>query len=386
WTAAAAGTPAVKFNLYRAQDPAPEEFGSLVSGLTEPAYTDLPSQTATYYYRAAGVSAEGLEGEPSPPAGLFTDPLPPGHVSDLAAGQADPSDGSIVLSWTAPAEDHALGRYIIKDVTEGGWDGGTVLADVAASTGPGGRETFTLFFPSTETVRTLALRAVDAFGNESLYTSNNAFADFVPPRILSVSGAPEPGSMAGRPFTILVQAGDNHLVARRDILVDGELLESGYAGEGFYYSWPLTSFPDGWHTLSVVVLDAAGNSARWDLPLVVNYVPPPAPRIAWPTGETFQLNETSIDIYGESDPDIYASLFLDGVYYGSQPTSNGLFAFHGVPLPGDGSFVVTLQAADQKGSSPGSAPLTLIVDSGPPAPPAELSAEAGVYGGVKISW
>ncbi|HOI42804.1 MAG TPA: hypothetical protein PK523_07660, partial [Elusimicrobiales bacterium] len=388
WTAAAAGTPAVSFNLYRAEGPSPEEFNLLAPGLTEPSYTDALSQTATYYYRVAGVSAEGLEGGPSPHAALFADPVPPGQVSDLAAGQADPAAGSIVLSWTAPAEDHALGRYIIKDVTEGGWDGGTVLAEVAASTGPGGRETFTLFFPSTETVRSVALKAVDAAGNESPYVSNTALIDFAPPS-LSIYDAPEPDAQIGRPLRVHFAASDNYLLGGLEYLLDGEILGSGYAGQGHLeadFQWDIAELSDGAHVLGIRVSDLGGNTASWELPVIVNYVPPPAPVITWPPGGAVALSTPVANIGGEAERGLHISLFVDDAFVSSVDCTDGYFGFSAVPLPGDGTFLLTTSASDKKGSSRRSAPLAATVDTGAPGAPLNFSAGSAAGGAVTLLW
>ncbi|MDQ7773892.1 MAG: hypothetical protein RDU13_10245, partial [Elusimicrobiales bacterium] len=386
WTAAAAGTPAASFNLYRALG-APEEFGSLITGLTAPSFEEPLFETATYYYRAAGVNADGLEGEPSPHVSLFADPVPPGQVSDLSAGRADPDAGTIVLSWTAPWEDHALGRYLIRDVPNGSWDDGLLLAEVAASTGPGGRETLTLSFPSTDTVRYVALKAVDAFGNESPYISNAVAIDFEPPT-LAVSGAPEPETVVNRPFSVHVSAIDNYTMWM-DYLLDGAELSSYYFGAGSLetdFLWDIAEFTDGPHVFGVRARDQSGNTALWELPVTVNYAPPAAPAITWPDGGAVALSTPAVDVSGQAEPGVYVSLFVDDAFIASAYSADGYFGFSAVPLPGDGTFLVTAQASDKKGSSPRSAPLAATVDTGPPGAPLNFSAGSAAGGAVTLLW
>ncbi|HNT98232.1 MAG TPA: hypothetical protein PKK31_08215, partial [Elusimicrobiales bacterium] len=243
-------------------------------------------------------------------------------------------------------------------------------------------------FLSTETVRSVALKAVDAAGNESPYVSNTALIDFGTPA-LSVYDAPEPDAQIGRPLRVHFAASDNYLLGGLEYLLDGEILGSGYVGQGYLeadFQWDIAELSDGAHVLGIRVSDLGGNTASWELPVIVNYVPPPAPVITWPPGGAVALSTPVANISGEAERGLHISLFVDDAFVSSVDCTDGYFGFSAVPLPGDGTFLLTTSASDKKGSSRRSAPLAATVDTGAPGAPLNLSAGSAAGGAVTLLW
>ncbi|MBI4656491.1 MAG: fibronectin type III domain-containing protein [Elusimicrobia bacterium] len=390
WSAAISGSPAVSFNVDRAKEPSPNSFTQIVSGTTDFTYADYIIQTSTYYYRVTGLNADGLESEPSAIVSILADVQPPGGVTDFKVISTDSATLKVTLSWTAPSEDVKLAKYIIKGMerwwvsTE--WDSAQFFAEVLASTPSGGKETFVLSLVSTNVVY-LALKAVDSFGYESSI-SNMAIADFEPPSLVVISTV-TPNSIVGRPFTTRITAQDNYRLSDVEYLVDGNVLISwSHNSQSLdeFYTWDTLELSDGYHVFSVRVADFSSNKAQWNLPLIINYVPPLAPVITDPKDET-KISTTTVIVVGTSEPNMYISIFVNDTFVASgQSNINGDFYITNVPFPGDGVFSITAQAVDKKGSSPRSKPVSVIVDLGPPNPPQNLSAGSAKDGRVKLLW
>ncbi|MBI4802892.1 MAG: fibronectin type III domain-containing protein, partial [Elusimicrobia bacterium] len=390
WSAALSGTPAVSFRIYRAAEPDPGSFLS-VGTVAETWFEDsIPLQySSTYYYRVTALNSDGLESGFSQTVSTAADVIAPGNMTDLKVISTDSATGKITLSWTAPWEDWGLDRYIIKAATnvwsDAYWDKAQPLAEVAASTGSGGRETFVLTLASTDVVRYVALKAVDNFGNQSVM-SNLAVADFEPPA-LDVTCAVPADSIVGRPFGVTIAAQDNYSLSRVQYLADGLTVSTGFPQTpslNVYYTWDITDYSDGYHVFSVRVEDYSGNTKQWDLPVTVNYVPPAAPVITSPADGT-HISTTTIFISGSAEPETYVVIFAGDVFMASLDAYSGSFETQ-ITLSGDGTFPITAQAADKKGASPRSKPVSVIVDTGAPNPPRNLSAGSAAGGAVALLW
>ncbi len=119
------------------------------------------------------------------------DPLPPGDVTGLSATPGT-ANGSVNLSWTAPADDAGndasgpVTSYLVKYSTSPftGWDQGTlVTSGLPTPVTPGSTQTMTVSGLSSDTLYYFAVRAQDEFPNLSAsYATASATTDpFTPP-------------------------------------------------------------------------------------------------------------------------------------------------------------------------------------------------------------
>jgi hypothetical protein len=119
-----------------------------------------------------GCSDDEGAGGTGPP---LDDTSPPSPVTDLVVAY-DPSAGTVVLSWTAPADDSAAERvsaYEIRfEYTSGSapadfWNDAPVIADAPQPGPPGSTETYEILDPKRARDIYVGVLAVDEAGNRS---------------------------------------------------------------------------------------------------------------------------------------------------------------------------------------------------------------------------
>lgn len=117
---------------------------------------------------------------------------------------------------------------------------------------------------------TLQARALDAAGNAASSTSvavnvantAAAVADTTPPKVSLISPTPSATVNKKGSLTITATASDNlgSSGLKQVLYIDNKLMTS-VSGGSLSYSWNLNKVSSGAHTIKVVAIDAAGNSA-----------------------------------------------------------------------------------------------------------------------------
>jgi glutamine amidotransferase PdxT len=119
----------------------------------------------------------------------------------------------------------------------------------------------TTVFNGTHSITAVAR---DAAGNQktsaavSVTVNNNTTGDTTPPSV-SISAPSSGATVSGRTNTITVTASDNVRVVGVQFQIDGVDLGSEDTSAPFRINWYTLSTPDGWHTITAVARDAAGN-------------------------------------------------------------------------------------------------------------------------------
>ncbi|MCK5358616.1 MAG: hypothetical protein KAJ48_09495, partial [Elusimicrobiales bacterium] len=364
---------------------------SLIHGTTNVCYEDSIGDSSTYYYRITANNADGLEGEASSIVSVETDIEAPTSVIDLKISSAIAETGQIKFTWTAPSENIKLGYYIIKTSANSlgydDWENAVFVATVPASALTGNQETFETTVDSTSSIKYFALKAFDSYDNAST-VSNSAIFDLIVPTV-SFTSSIEPDSTVSRPFSIQIESSDNHIISKIQILADSVVINEIAVGAYSYsgsFLLNIADYEDGYHVFSVKAFDSFGNTAKKELPVLINYSPPAAPIITSPE-DGFALSTSTVFISGNSEPGVYISIFINSGFTAStEGSSSGDFSISDVPLGGDGAISITAQAVDSKGSSPHSTAVSGVVDTGSPNAPKNLSADSLSGGGIKLIW
>ncbi|MFH1618475.1 MAG: Ig-like domain-containing protein [bacterium] len=382
WQPDSSGTPAAHYRIYRKTGP---QFIPVASS-TDAFWSEPVLDSGVFFYRVSAVNADNLEGSPCEPVSVTADIHPPQPVSDLRATVFDSGTARVLLAWTAPPDDlTGPATYFIRAATEPvtqlRWDSAVPVAQVAASTGSGGPESAYIPVLSSSAVQFFALRTADQADNLSP-VSNPALFDPVPPSV-SIS-TPIPNTVISRPLVVKAAASDNDIVDRVVFYADGVAIATA-ASHPYNTVWDILALPDGSHVFSARAYDRYGNFAEQQVPVVISYSPPPAPEITWPQNG-FTSAVPSIAVSGKSEP-VYVLLFVNDVLAAAQKAvPPGFFSMADVQLGTDGPVILTAQAVDRRGGSAYSAPVSGVVDTGPPAPPQSLSADSIPGGAVRLSW
>jgi len=126
---------------------------------------------------------------------------------------------------------------------------------------------------------TLQAVATDAAGNSASTTAitvnvSNVPPDTTPPAL--AFGSPAAGATVAGTTTVSANASDNVAVARVDLYLDAALYASKTAAP-YTFAWNTLATTDGAHTLKLVAVDTAGNSANTSVSVtvanVVNHAP-----------------------------------------------------------------------------------------------------------------
>ncbi|MFH1723574.1 MAG: LamG-like jellyroll fold domain-containing protein [Elusimicrobiota bacterium] len=309
----------------------------------------------------------------------------PARIGDLAVAEQRPADGEADLAWTAPSD--ALGSvagYVLKSHSEPlddeNWDEAVSHAAPSPSE-PGAEESHTVTDLPAE-VAYLAIRSQDELGNLSA-VSNSVLYDPAPPEVAIT--APEAAAVLSRPYAASVTASDSQGIVRVDFLVDGEVAGTD-TSPPYEFSFDIRDYPDGAHTLTARALDGFGNSGETTIPVTISYNPPPAPVIEVPQ-EGFLTATPGIDVSGTAEPSNSVSVYVNGYLAETAAVpANGSFLIQNVLLGVEGAVTLTARTFDSKGTSQPSAPVNGTLDTGPPGPPAQVTAASQSGGRIQVSW
>ncbi|POP41210.1 hypothetical protein CHU33_23865 [Superficieibacter electus] len=296
-------------------------------------------------------------------SGSLTGPITEGQTTDetrpVLSGSGEP--GATVSLYDGTT---LLGTTVIAD--DGGWQ-------------------FTPVTPLAEGAHALTVTVTDIAGNTSQPSAPlNIVVDTTPPAapdglITSEDGTTVTGSAeAGSTVTITDASGN--------------VLGSGTAGDNGSFSIGIVPAQTNGETLTATARDVAGNdgpaatftgstSGVPDVPVLVSIVDDVGSITGNLTdGQT--TDDTTPTLNGTGEPDATITVYSNGVAIGTT-TVDGAGNWRFTPSPalaeGENTFTFTLTATNGNGTSGVSQPLTLIVDTTPPAAPEDLSvSEDGV--------
>ena len=232
-----------------------------------------------------------------------------------------------------------------------------------------------------DAAKTVYVRFRASTGNTGVVTSANIRLDTAGPA-LTVSN-PAAGSIVSRPTSIDAAATDPAGVTKVEFYIDN-LLASTDLTNSYSFSWDVLSATDGGHELKTIAYDTLGHTTTDTRTVTVSKAPPTAPVITSPA--SVSMTTKSVTVTGTSEPNISVSLYINGVFT-RQTNANmaGVFQYLGVTLI-EGANNLTVAASDSLGSSPKSATVLVMVDTGPPGVPGIYSYVAAPGGGIKLSW
>jgi RHS repeat-associated protein len=185
--------------------------------------------------------------------------------------------------------------------------------------------------------------------------------------------------------TVTLSASDPSGVSRVEFYVDGKLVATDYSGPSYEFTFDLSVFTDGAHTLSLRTYDTLGNYAVTDYSVNIALAKPQAPIITWPTAGTV-TGKAAITVSGTAEKNTSAVILLNGaVVAGPTPVNqSGIFSVPVNLSPGQNS--IRAAAENRAGRGDPSSEVIVTLDTTIPPSPAGLTAEAKASGLVKLTW
>jgi hypothetical protein len=341
----------------------------------------------------------------SPPVTVTVDNVVPTVTINQSAGQADPTNGSLVNFTVVFSE--AVTGFVAGDVAIAGSAGGTKTVTVT-----GGPSTYTVsvsgMADGTVTATVAGGAAQDAAGNGSLAstsTDNTVTRDTTPPTVTinQAAGQPDPEGDTDVAFTavfsepVLDFTGSDITLAG----TAGGTKTIALTGGPTTYNVFVSGATDGTLIATIsasTVRDAAGNqntaSTSTDNTVLIDATPPPPPSAPDLTSlsdsgvsDTDNITSDSTPTFtGTAETGSIVRLSSDGVQVGEGVAVNGTYTITTSALT-DGSHSITAIATD--GGSRTSSPSTasrLTIDTGLPAVALTApSAGATVSGSVSVT-
>ncbi|WP_439645593.1 BapA/Bap/LapF family large adhesin [Citrobacter rodentium] len=277
-------------------------------------------------------------------------------------------------------------------------DNGVIIG--TATVGDNGAWTFTPTSDLGQGSHPLTFTPTDAAGNVGPAASFTVAVDSVAPlapAIVSVvdDSAPQTGNLSPgqstndtRPTLNGTGEAGTTLTFSDNGTVIGSVVVSA---DGTWTFTPTTALSNGPHTLSVNATDAAGNvGPSSSFNVTVDTVAPAAPVITTilddvsnntgAIGSGQSTNDTLPELRGTSEPGAFINIYDGATLLTPTPIqadANGAWSFTPTAALGEGSHSFTAQATDAAGNvSPASAISTIVVDTTPPAAPANLAVVA----------
>lgn len=287
---------------------------------------------------------------------------------------------------TAPTEGQRVNtpRPVITGTAEPGSTVTVTLDGVPAGTtvaGPDGSFTFTPPAPLADGPHVVTATARDPAGNTSpASTARNFVVDTAAPAAPVITAPTEGAVIGNRTPTI---EGTAEAGATVSVSVDGAPLGQAIANASGAWSYALTpaqALASGPHTAVATARDVAGNTSAASAPrnFVVDTQAPNAPVVTAPT-DGQRTNDTTPEIRGTAEPSSTVEILIGGVPVGTATaTPEGTFTFTpSTPLL-EGPHTITARATDPAGNTSGlSAPVTVVIDLTPPAPPVIVAPTSG---------
>jgi RHS repeat-associated protein len=385
WQTGSGGVLAAAFDIFRAAYPSSGTF-TLIASTSSTSYDDSLFYSDTFYYQVAGVNLDGVIGPVSQTAAVLLDVVGPNAVTDLRVYSVNLASSQITLAWTAPSDDVTnVSAYFLKEsslpINSLNFDALPNLAAAMAPQAPGSTETLTVSVSSASADYFL-LKSSDAAGNIS-GPSNLLLYDPVPPTV--AISTPAPGSIIGRPFTVLANASDP-ISGISDVIfsVNGVILATATSAP-YEFFWNTPDFADGNYVLSAAALDNAQNTGISSITVTLSYVPPAAPVILFPANG-FITDVSTINIYGTAEPGTTVQVMVNNLDLSTTPVSAQGFWSLNAALPFEGDVALSAVAFDDRGFSAPSPSVNGVFSTGYPNPPQALSADAVSGGQVDLAW
>ncbi|MBI2412063.1 MAG: hypothetical protein HYV24_02490 [Deltaproteobacteria bacterium] len=188
------------------------------------------------------------------------------------------------------------------------------------------------------------------------------------------------------PLTITASAQDSESqMDRLEVYVDSVLAKT-QSGSSISFYWNILDTADGNHGIKVDAYDSLGNSTSVTVPVIVSAAPPSAPAIS-----THSVVQTApsyiVNIPGTAPLHTTVTLKVNGAVWGQTSTGvDGTFSFNSVSLV-EGDNLISAKASHRGGESVFFSPdYVIVVDSGAPNAPVNLSAKALTGGTVQFTW
>jgi RHS repeat-associated protein len=348
------------------------------SGLTSHQETSLTPATA-YPFRITTTDRDGNESSGSEITGITLLANPTGLAARAENGYVD-------LSWNAVTPSEHVKHYAVYVGTAGftSVEGMTPrLVTNSPSAKVAGLTNNTAYF--------FAVTAVNlAGGEQKAVTAVTAtpVPDSQGPAIANVMAGTVPLTqnltLTAR-STISLSASDPSGVSRVEFYVDGKLVATDYSGPSYEFTFDLSAFTDGTHTLSVRTYDTLGNYAVTDYTVNVALARPQAPIITWPTTGTV-TSKPAVTVSGTAEKNSAVVILLNGADAAgpTQVNQSGIFS---IPVNlNPGSNAIRAAAQNRAGRSDPSSEVVVTLDTTIPPAPASLTAEARANGLVKLTW
>ncbi|WP_321371198.1 fibronectin type III domain-containing protein [uncultured Desulfuromusa sp.] len=249
---------------------------------------------------------------------------------------------------------------------------------------------------SNGTTYQYAVTAVNRFGAEKPLVNSVAATprqdetgpEISGPQIAEGSVSLQENHVLTKPLTLIATASDSESPVGQVTLYIDTVEVAGGSGSISYF-WNLVETSDGTHSIKVEALDAVGNLSTQTRTVQVSLAAPSSAaadlRITTPVDNARPTTAT-IPVSGVAPQFTTLSLkvndsIVDSVAVGSA----GTFSFSAVPLS-SGSNQLKIMAAHRGGESAWSYPLQVIYDTGAPAAPTDLSAQALAGGKLQFTW
>jgi RHS repeat-associated protein len=185
--------------------------------------------------------------------------------------------------------------------------------------------------------------------------------------------------------TVSLSASDPSGVSRVEFYVDGKLVATDYSGPSYEFSFDLSAFTDGTHTLSVRTYDTLGNYGVTDYTVNVALARPQAPIISWPTAGTV-TSKPSITVSGTAEKNTEVVILVNGST-AAGPTAVNTSGNFAIPVNlNPGPNAIRAVAKNRAGDSDPSSEVIVTLDTTIPPSPASVTAEARANGVVKLTW
>ncbi|GJD92176.1 hypothetical protein BHAOGJBA_5729 [Methylobacterium hispanicum] len=244
-------------------------------------------------------------------------------------------------------------------------NGTTVLGTAVADTN--GAFSFTPTTALADGTLTLTATAADALGNVSAVSGSVTLTiDATAPAAPVLDTFPTPTNDTTPAITGTAEAGTTVTIANGTTVLGTAVAD----GSGSFSFTPTTPLPQGTSTLTATATDLAGNTspASTGIAVTVDSAAPAAPVITTAPGST---SDTTPTITGTAEVGATVTIANNGTVLGTAiADANGAFSFTpAAPLP-DETLSLTATAADALGNvSAASSPVTLTIDTSPPAAP-----------------
>ena len=279
------------------------------------------------YYAVSAVDRNGNIAEPSNNTFVSVDKLPPGRVTDLAA--AKKANGEVYLNWS-PVESASKYKVYYS------------VYPITSSAGLGFSETTETYFsefPSEP--RYYAVSAADDYGNEA-DMSNRIFAEpdsTAPNAPADLAAEPHPNGTVTINWKPSGSADTAHYRVFRSDTFLTETKNTEYSD---------SNVPEGYHTYSVIPVDASGNAGRAATSSV--YAKDTEVRLSvYHPGRELSVSQAQMAVFGFADQDSALSIENNGVSYGFVRGPDGNFTGY-VNLT-DGRNIVRVTAKDPAGNA-----------------------------------